>query len=163
LRNDPRDRGGSGLAHGLLKPSGELEQRTQRKENVVKSNLKALVVAAAMAAAAGCAHGTATPDRGRDLRGMARVGQDARALLVGPARLVHATGEKPVRWFVADRITGDDRDCAVATPAAALPESSGAQLRVSSGKVLCAAVSSGATDVNWHKLPESPDGLWALR
>jgi len=129
----------------------------------VKSNLKVLVVvAAAMAAAAGCAHGTATPDRGRDLRGMARVGRDARALLVGPARVVHATGDKPVRWFVADRITGDDRDCAVAMPAA-LPESGGAQLSVSSGKVLCAAVSSGATDVNWHKLPEGDDSLWALR
>jgi len=129
----------------------------------VKSNLKALMVAAAMAAAtAGCAHGTAATDRGRDVRGMARVGHEARALLVGPAHLVHATGEKPVRWFVADRVSGDDRDCAQSS-SALLSESAGAQLTVGSGKVLCAAVASGATDVNWHQLPEQADRLWALR
>ena len=132
----------------------------------MKSNLKVLAMAVAMAAAAaaGCAHGTMTPERATDARGMARVGQQARALLVGPARLVHATGDKPVRWFVADRVSGDDRDCA-GTPSSpvTLGESAGAQLAVGSGQVLCAAVARGATDVMWHRLPDGADTLWARR
>jgi hypothetical protein len=129
----------------------------------VKSNLKVLAMAVAMAAAAGCAHGPVAPERASDARGMARVGQQARALLVGPARLVHATGDKPVRWFVADRVSGDDRDCAGLPSPVALGESAGAQLAVGSGQVLCAAVARGATDVMWHRLPDVADTLWARR
>ena len=85
------------------------------------------------------------------------------ALLAGPAHLVHATGDKPVRWFVADRVNGDDRDCAGSRSAVVLSESVGAQLTVGSGKVLCASVASGATDVMWHELRDGDDSLWALR
>jgi hypothetical protein len=92
------------------------------------------------------------------------VGQEARALLVGPARLVHATGEKPVRWFVADRVIGDDRDCAAGSGGhAVLSESVSAQLTVTPGHVLCAAVERGATDVMWHEFIEANDNMWALR
>jgi len=121
------------------------------------------VMLAALALAAGCAHGTGVPDRARDVRGTARVGHAARALLAGPAHLVHATGDKPVRWFVADRVNGDDRDCAGSRSAVVLSESVGAQLTVGSGKVLCASVASGATDVMWHELRDGDDSLWALR
>jgi len=129
----------------------------------VKANLKVLAMVMGMAAAVGCAHGTMAPERARDVRGMARVGQEARALMAGPARLVHATGDKPVRWFVAERVTGDDRDCTAAASTAVWSASAGAQLTVSSRQVLCAAVARGATDVMWHRLPDGEGGLWALR
>jgi hypothetical protein len=157
------------------------------KENVVKSNLKVrsgikggrlaqnhnvpglavikrmtLVLAMTIATAAGCAHAGATEGQRRDMRGFARVGQEARAVLVGSARLVHATGDKPVRWFVAKQVQGDDRDCAAVASPVVLSESARARLSVGSGQVLCAAVASGATDVNWHEFAESNDGLWAL-
>jgi hypothetical protein len=119
-----------------------------------------------MGLAAGCAHGTATPASaggGRDVRGSARVGQEARVIVVGPARLVHATGEKPVRWFVAERVSGGDRDCASPVSVEPLAESKGAHLTVGNGHVLCAAVAAGATDVMWHEMVEPADGVWALR
>ena len=118
----------------------------------------------AMAAAAGCAHGTAVTGPGRDARGSARIGQEARLLVVGPARLVHASGEKPVRWFVAERVSGDDRDCAVRTSSGTtLSESMKANLTVGAGHVLCAVVADGSTDVMWHEQRESNDSMWALR
>jgi hypothetical protein len=118
-----------------------------------------------MGMAAGCAHGGATlaSAGGRDVRGSARVGQVARVIVVGPARLVHATGEKPVRWFVAERVSGGDRDCTAPVSAEALAESKGAHLTVGNGHVLCAAVAIGATDVMWHELAEAGDSVWALR
>jgi hypothetical protein len=83
-------------------------------------------------------------------------------IVVGPARLVHARGEKPVRWFVAARVSGGDSDCA--GPAGQpLAESTGAHLTVASGHVLCAAVEKGATDVLWHEVVEPSDEAWALR
>jgi hypothetical protein len=140
------------------------ETNTHEKETVVKSNLKALLVGAAMAiAGAGCAHGTSAVEQGRAVRGGGRVGRQARVLMTGPAREVHATGDKPVRWFVADQKAGDDRDCAASTSASLSSESDHARLTVKSGQVLCAAVAAGATDVMWHKLPDADDGLWALR
>ena len=119
----------------------------------------------AMATAAGCAHGTMGAGQGRDVRGSARVGQEARLLLVGPARLVHATGEKPVRWFVAERVSGGDGDCAMSSSSRiTLSESRGANLTVGAGHVLCAVVVSGSTDVMWHEQRESNDNnMWALR
>jgi hypothetical protein len=119
----------------------------------------------AMAVAAGCAHGpvavAATVAAGRDVRGAARVGQQAQALVAGPARMVHATGEKPVRWFVAEKKTGGDADCAAGSGGAV--ESTRTELAVGAGQVLCAAVTAGATDVSWHQFTGSPDALWALR
>jgi hypothetical protein len=129
----------------------------------VKSNLKAVAVAVAMAAGAGCAHGTAPVNHAREVRGMARVGKGARALIVGPARLVHATGEKAVRWFVAKRVTGDDRDCVAAPAPGALSEAGRAQLTIGAGHVLCAAVARGATDVMWHELSDGGGSLSAHR
>ena len=115
----------------------------------------------------GCAHGTlvaAGPTEGRDVRGEARVGQEARAIVAGPARLVHATGDKPVRWFLADRVSGGDADCAAARPSASvLSESTGAHMTIGSGRVLCASVASGSTDVMWHQFVDANDKLWALR
>jgi hypothetical protein len=126
----------------------------------MKSKLMGVVTA--MAATVGCAHGSM--GEGRDVRGSAIVTQAARALVVGPARLVHATGEKPVRWFVADRISGTDQDCTRA-PASQmmLAESVSAHVTVTPGHVLCAAVDGGQTDVNWHQLAESNHNIWALR
>jgi hypothetical protein len=123
-----------------------------------------LVLGLAMATTAGCAHGTLATGEGRDLRGSARIGQAARVLLVGPARLVHATGEKPVRWFVAERVSGGDADCAVSSSAQiTLSESRGANLTVGAGHVLCAAVADGSTDVMWHEQRETNSNMWALR
>jgi hypothetical protein len=130
----------------------------------MKAMLMGLTMVLGMAA--GCAHGGATlasAGAGRDLRGSARVGQVARVIVVGPARLVHATGEKPVRWFVAERVRGGDSDCAAPVAAEALAESRGAHLTVGNGHVLCAAVATGATDVMWHELVEEGDSVWALR
>jgi hypothetical protein len=118
-------------------------------------------LAMALVAAAGCAHGTGSAQR--DLRGGARVGETARVVVAGAAARVHATGEKPVRWFVADRVSGDDRDCANPASGTALPESMHAAVTVGTGRVLCAAVASGATDVNWHKFDDRNDNLWARR
>jgi hypothetical protein len=134
-----------------------------KKERVMKAML--LVLGLAMVSAAGCAHGVATVAEGRDVRGSARVGQEARLLVVGPAALVHATGEKPVRWFVADRVSGSDRDCARAASSGAvvLSESKGASLTVGAGHVLCAAVVDGATDVMWHERVDVGNSMWALR
>jgi hypothetical protein len=115
----------------------------------------------------GCAHGTLVatgPAQGRDIRGSARVGQEARLIASGPARLVHATAEKRVRWFLADQVIGDDSDCAAAGRSAQrLSESTGAQVTIAPGHVLCAAVAQGATDVMWHQFAETSDNLWALR
>ncbi len=146
----------SGLKGGRLSSNHNMSGLS-----VIKTMTLALTLT--IATAAGCAHGGATERRGRDVRGSARVGQEARALVVGPARLVHATGEKPVRWFVAKQVQGDDRDCAGAASPVVLLEAALAQLSVSSGHVLCAAVASGATDVNWHEFAERNDSLWALR
>jgi hypothetical protein len=125
-------------------------------------NTKLLGLATMMAVAVGCAHGA--PGQGRDVRGSARISQQARALVVGPAHLVHATGERPVRWFVADRVTGGDQDCLRASQSEALlAESVSAHLTVTPGHVLCAAVAGGSTDVNWHQLAENNTNMWALR
>jgi hypothetical protein len=121
------------------------------------------VMAALAMGAVGCAHGTSTSDRGRAVRGGARVGPEARALVLGPAPVVHATGDKPVRWFVVDRVKGDDSDCAGPIASARGFESARARLSVTSGQVLCAMVARGATDVIWHELPEGEGSLWALR
>jgi len=123
-----------------------------------------MALAMMVAAVAGCAHGTTTAENQRlDVRGGLRVGRQARALLVGPSALVHATGEKPVRWFLADRVNGNDLDCANPAAAVALQESVRAQITVGSAHVLCAAVANGATDVMWHQFPERDDRKWALR
>jgi hypothetical protein len=115
----------------------------------------------------GCAHGTAIPGGAapaQELRGSARVGHEARAIVAGPALLVHATGDKPVRWFVAPRVTGGDLDCASdRPPSASLPESPGVHLTIAPGQVLCAAVAQGATDVMWHQVLERSTNLWAFR
>jgi hypothetical protein len=130
--------------------------------------MKSILIALglAMVGAAGCAHGTASVGGdGRDVRGSARVSQEAKLLLVGPAQLVHADGEKPVRWFVAERVNGDDRDCTgAATGQVVLSEGQTAHLTVGSGQVLCAAVAKGATDVMWHEVVAHENGsMWALR
>lgn len=127
--------------------------------------MRRMVVAVAMvlAIAAGCAHGAVSNQSRRDLRGGARVGLRARAIVAGSAALVHATGDKPVRWFVADRVNGDDRDCANPASRIVLAESMNAAVTVASGQVLCAAVASGATDVNWHQFREANNNMWALR
>jgi hypothetical protein len=122
----------------------------------------------AMVAATGCAHGNmnvAGTVEGRDVRGSAQVGQQARVLVVGPAHLVHASGEKPVHWFVAQKSTGGDADCAAARgTTTALPESTRAHLAIDAGQVLCAAVAAGATDVSWHQFNnDGGDSLWARR
>lgn len=126
-----------------------------------------LALGLAMVGAAGCAHGTAgmSGGEGRDVRGSARIGESAKLLVVGPAELVHADGEKPVRWFVAAHVNGDDRDCAAtAAGQAVLSEAATAHLTVGSGQVLCAAVAKGTTDVMWHEVIERADNsLWALR
>jgi len=128
----------------------------------MKSMLVGLTVA--MGLSMGCAHGATTSGgAGRDVRGSARVGEAARVIVVGPARLVHATGEKPVRWFVAARVSGGDSDCAKPVGGQPLVEAVGAHLTVGSGHVLCAAVDKGATDVMWHEMVEPGDGVWALR
>ena len=128
----------------------------------MRSMLVGLTVA--MGLAMGCAHGAVTSaGGGRDVRGSARVGEAARVIVVGPARLVHATGEKPVRWFVAARVSGGDSDCANAAAGQPLAEARGAHFTVGSGHVLCAAVGKGATDVMWHEMVEPGDGVWALR
>src|SRR5262245_44036404 len=117
-----------------------------------------------VAVAVGCAHGPTGlgAGGGRDVRGAIHVGQQARARVVGPAHLVHATGEKPVRWFVADRVSGDDADCARASAGAVLTEATSAHLTVTPGHVLCAAVGDGSTDIAWHQLAERNDNMWAL-
>ena len=128
----------------------------------MKSKLLGLAMMMAMTVGVGCAHGET--GSARDVRGSARVGQEARAIVVGPARLVHATGEKPVRWFVADRVSGGDADCAGADASqAVLSESMSAHLTVTPGHVLCATVERGATDVMWHQLAEANDNMWAVR
>ncbi len=115
----------------------------------------------------GCAHGTlgtAGPSETRDRRGSTWVGQTARAIVAGPAQMVHAIGERPVRWFLADRVTGGDGDCA--TPSAAAPvlsESPGTQVTIAPGHVLCAVVDKGSTDVMWHQFVVPADNMWALR
>jgi hypothetical protein len=120
-----------------------------------------------MALLAGCAHGTlaSNGEAGeRDVRGSARVGQSARAIVAGPALLVHATGDKPVRWFVVDRVSGSDADCAtVRATAAPLAESTGVHLTIAPGHLLCAEVARGATDVMWHEVLEPTANMWALR
>lgn len=123
-----------------------------------------------MAAMTGCAHQTLVsswPPPDRDLRGSARVGHDARMIVAGPAVLVHATGEKPVRWFVVERVSGGDQDCAAvrSTPAAASPlvESTRIHVTVAAGHLLCAAVAQGATEVTWHQVVDTTAKMWALR
>lgn len=115
----------------------------------------------------GCAHRTPLPEgaaQERDLRGSARVGLAAKPIVTGPALLIHATGDKPVRWFVADRVTGTDADCTVPrSPAALVTESTGVHLTIAPGHVLCAAVAQGATDVMWHQFIGASTNLWALR
>ncbi len=77
---------------------------------------------------------------------------------------MHATAEKRVRWFVADRVSGGDADCARADASqTVLSESISAHLTVTPGHVLCASVAGGATDVMWHQLAERNDNMWALR
>jgi hypothetical protein len=137
---------------------------TTKGAAVMKAMLVGLMVA--MGLSVGCAHGTetvVTTNGGRDVRGSVRVGEAARVIVVGPAQLVHATGEKPVRWFVAARVSGGDGDCANPAPGQPLAESTGAHLTVAGGHVLCAAVAKGATDVMWHEMVEPADGVWALR
>jgi hypothetical protein len=115
---------------------------------------------------AGCAHQGLVTDGSageRDARGSAHVGHQARAIVAGPARMVHASGEKPVRWFVVDRVSGGDSDClAPGAAGAPLSESTGVHTTIAPGHVLCAAVAQGATDVTWHRFGESP-AMWALR
>jgi hypothetical protein len=130
----------------------------------MKSILFALGLA--MVSAAGCAHGTVSAGGdGRDVRGSARVTAEAKLLVVGPAQLVHADGERPVRWFVAERVNGDDRDCTgAAMGQVVLSEAASAHLTVGSGQVLCAAVTQGATDVMWHEvIARENNSMWALR
>jgi hypothetical protein len=115
-----------------------------------------------MLLAVGCAHGSAGTSAERDARGTAQVGVAARALVAGPARLVHVTGEKPVRWFIAERTTGSDTDCAAATRSP-ITESKAARLTIGAGQVLCAAVPAGMTDVSWHQFNDHADTVWALR
>lgn len=116
---------------------------------------------------AGCAHGTLVSDgqaRERDVRGSARVGEAARVVVAGPALLVHATGDKPVRWFVVDRVSGGDADCKLAgSVAAPLAESTGVHLTIAPGHLLCAAVARGTTDVLWHQVLDTSPTMWALR
>ncbi len=115
----------------------------------------------------GCAHGRAVPGdlaQTRELRGSARVGHEARAIVAGPALMVHATGDKPVRWFVAPRVSGGDVDCVAGRPAAELlPEATAVHLTIAPGQLLCAAVARGATEVMWHQVVEHTTNLWALR
>lgn len=115
----------------------------------------------------GCAHGARVVDaapHGRDVRGWARVGHEARAIIAGPAFMVHATGEKPVRWTVVARVNGGDSDCATpGSPATLLSESTGVHLTIAPGSVLCAYVARGTTEVSWHEVVEQPANLWALR
>lgn len=115
----------------------------------------------------GCAHRPVVPDgaaQERDLRGSTRVGHQARAIVAGPVLLIHASGDKPVRWFVADRVSGGDSDCTgPRSPASTLAESTGVHLTIAPGHVLCAAVAQGATDVTWHRVVDTTATLWALR
>lgn len=131
----------------------------------MKTTVWGLVMTAALLA--GCAHGRLACEgdaRARDMRGSARVGQAARAIVAGPALLVHATGDKPVRWFVVDRVSGGDADCAAAgSIPAPLAESTGVHLTIAPGHLLCAAVARGATDVMWHQVLETTSNMWALR
>ena len=64
---------------------------------------------------------------------------------------------------MADRVNGDDRYCANPASRIVLAESMTAAVTVGAGHVLCAAVASGATDVNWHQFGEANNKLWALR
>jgi hypothetical protein len=126
-----------------------------------------LGLAMVLGATMGCAHGTLVPDgpaQEREMRGSAHVGQQARVIVAGPAPLVHATGEQPVRWFLAHRISGGDGDCAAAGASPSLlSESSGVHLTIAPDHVLCASVAQGTTDVRWHQDAESSRNLWALR
>jgi hypothetical protein len=126
-----------------------------------------LGLATAVALMTGCAHGTLggdSPGQKQHLSGSARIGHEARVIVAGPALLVHATGEKPVRWFVAERVSGGDSDCAAArSSVSVLSESTGVHVTITSGHVLCASVARGATDVNWRATVESTPNLWALR
>jgi hypothetical protein len=134
-------------------------------DEVMRTMLLGLTVA--MGLTMGCAHGTlvtGAPTDARDVRGSTRVGRAARLIVAGPARLVHATGEKPVQWFVADRVSGGDGDCTAARAAArVLSESTRTQVTIAPGHVLCAVVASGATDVMWHQFVAPTDNMWALR
>ena len=114
-----------------------------------------LGLAAILGAAAGCAHGTAVsagPAPGRQLGGAARVGQEARVIVTGPALLVHATGDRSVRWFLVQRVSGGDGDCAAPRASSfLLPESSSVHLTIAPDHELCASVAQGTADVIWHQ------------
>jgi hypothetical protein len=120
-----------------------------------------------MAVTAGCAHQALVTDGSageRDLRGSARVGHQGRAIVAGPALMVHAGAEKKVRWFLVDRVSGGDSDCEAGRAAAApLAQSSGVHTTIAPGHVLCAVLADGATDVTWHRFGQSNANMWALR
>lgn len=125
----------------------------------MKTQLRVLVIvmAAATAAAAGCAH-SGSEVVSSEARGATQLRREARLLVTGPASSVHATAEgtRSVTLFIAAAVNGDDGDCgrAIATHSA-INIGSSRQVQVPSGRALCAisnARSSGSNGIEllWH-------------
>ncbi len=117
--------------------------------------MRAMMLAAALAIPAGCAHGGSEEAATRDVRGSTNLGGAARLLLSGPALAVHASvdSEDPIALYVVDRVSGDDRDCAWPAPAgaSAIVTQMGSHIELAAGRELCAMPTrAGKRVVLWH-------------
>ena len=125
--------------------------------------MRLMLMALGMAMAAGCAHGTSVRSEAVEVRGSARVAEDGRMLLAGPAGTVHASvdGPRSVAFFLVDRVHGDDRDCHDVSYAQWV--SGSAHLDVGARQELCAVSKGAPAFVMWHAHVGERANLWALQ
>jgi len=119
------------------------------------SLMRAMMLAAALALPAGCAHRWGEQAATRDVRGSMDLAGAARLLLSGPAVDLHANvdREDPIALYVVDRVSGDDRDCArpALAGAATIVTQMGSHLELAAGRELCAMPTrQGTREVLWH-------------
>ena len=121
------------------------------------------LMALGLAMAAGCAHRSSGRSQAGELRGSAQVGDGGRMLVAGPAESVHASvdGPRGVRFFLVDRVHGDDRDCHP-TPYSQWVTKS-AKIEVGARQELCAVAGGDPSFVLWHARVSENSNLWALQ
>jgi hypothetical protein len=139
-----------------------------KSESRARAFTRKLVLGAALAVPAGCAHGWSLEAGARDLRGSTELRGAARVLVDGPALSVHADAEggEPIALYVVDRVNGDDRDCARAPDASAAQPAldAGRHVEVGQGRELCAVASpAGRLEVHWHARMAAPLKLVAKK
>lgn len=125
--------------------------------------MKTVILALAMATAAGCAHGWGEAGE-HSPRGAIKVGSEPRLLAGGPAMSVHTSIDErePVTLFLVARVSGDDSDCTrAAANATPLATDARHHVDVAEGRALCAMAPSGTREVLWHARVEEPSNLWA--